>query len=143
MRLRVEHDLLDFAHRFGGFPGFLALTLVIAALGWISIGLYLERTASKDPSEVIIDEVIGQLVALAPLSLGLWLSGAAPHLFPWPGWVGAFLAFRFFDILKPPPVNWAEGLPGSLGVMLDDLLAGVMAALTVALLAALAHGVFR
>ncbi|SET02157.1 phosphatidylglycerophosphatase A family protein [Oceanicella actignis] len=128
------------AHWAGGFGLFAATLAAVTALGWRATARHLARTGRKDPSEVIVDEVAGQLVALAPLSLGLWLAGAAPHVFPWPGWVGAFVTFRFFDILKPPPVSWAERLPGAAGVMADDLVAGVLAALCVTLAAALAHG---
>jgi phosphatidylglycerophosphatase A len=66
--------------------------------------------------------------------------GAAPSLFPWPGWVGAFVMFRLFDIWKPWPISWADRRPGAAGVMLDDVLAGVMAALVVTAAAAVSHG---
>ena len=89
---------------------------------------------------MIADELAGQMLALAPLSLGLFLAGAPAHVFPWPGWVGAFVMFRLFDILKPPPVSTAERLPGALGVMADDLVAGLMAAIVVTIAAAVAHG---
>ncbi len=128
------------AHRLGGFPLFLAVTLAVTAAAWISIARYLETSGSKDPSEVIADETAGQLFALLPLSLGLWMAEVPTHVFPWPGWVGAFVMFRVFDILKPPPVNWAEDLPGALGVMLDDLVAGVMAAIAVTVAAGVSHG---
>ena len=75
-----------------------------------------------------------------PLSAGLWFAGAPPQLFPWPGWVSAFLLFRLFDIWKPGPVGWADRRPGPTGVMLDDVVAGLIAAALVTLLAALAHG---
>ena len=58
----------------------------------------------------------------------------------WPGILTAVLAFRAFDILKPGPVGWADRLHSPLGLMLDDLIAGALAALTVIALAALAHG---
>ena len=61
-------------------------------------------------------------------------------MFPWPGWVAAFLLFRAFDILKPPPVSTAERLPGALGVMADDLVAGLISAILVTAAAAIAHG---
>ena len=67
-------------------------------------------------------------MALWPLSAGLWLSGADAWNFPWPGWVCAFVAFRIFDMWKPWPVSWADRRKDALGVMLDDLLAGLMAA---------------
>ena len=130
-------------HWAGGFPLF-ALGLVAACvLGWIATQRYLERTGrADDPQEIVADEFAGQLLALAPLSLGLWLAGTAPHVFPWPGWVGAFLTFRLFDILKPPPVSTVERLPGAQGVMADDLVAGLLAALAVTAAAAISHGWF-
>ena len=126
---------------WAGGPAALALAIAAAFLG----GLWAVRQESvaggdPDPSEFVIDEVAGQWIALLPLSVGLWLAGAAPHVFPWPGWVGAFLLFRAFDILKPWPVSWADRLHSPLGVMLDDVIAGILAALCVTGLAALAHG---
>ena len=59
----------------------------------------------------------------------------------WPGWVVGFLAFRLFDILKPGPVGWADRQPDAVGVMLDDVIAGALAAAGVVLLAGLWHGV--
>ena len=53
----------------------------------------------------------------------------------------AFVAFRFFDILKPGPIGWADRQHGPMGVMLDDILAGIAAALTVGLAAYLSHGI--
>lgn len=81
----------------------------------------------------MIDEVVGQWIALWPLSAGLWAAGAAPQVFPWPGWVAAFVFFRFFDIVKLGPT----------GVMLDDVVGGAMAAALVSAAAALAHGWLR
>ncbi|MEO1688371.1 MAG: phosphatidylglycerophosphatase A [Pseudomonadota bacterium] len=125
-------------HGLGGFPLLVVGFLAVCVAGWLAI-----RGApiwEADASEVIVDEVAGQLLALFPLSLGLWLRGTEPWLFPWPGWVGAFLAFRLFDIWKPWPINALERLPGAWGVMADDLLAGLFAALLVALADAVAHG---
>ena len=82
------------------------------------------------------------LIALWPLSIGLGQIGAEWHVWPWPGWVVGFLLFRFFDIVKPPPVNWAGRVAGPLGVMLDDIVAGVMTALIVVVAAGIAHGWF-
>jgi phosphatidylglycerophosphatase A len=59
----------------------------------------------------------------------------------WPGWVTAFLAFRLFDIWKPGPIGWADRRGDALGVMLDDILAGLAAALCVMAGAAISHGV--
>ncbi len=127
-------------HGLGGFP---LLLIATAALFPIGVWATAKFTAGgdPDPSEVVIDEVVGQWIALWPLSAGLWFSGAEPWLFPWPGWVGAFLLFRLFDIWKPGPVGWADRKHSPLGVMLDDVIAGALAALLIAGSAAVAHGV--
>lgn len=72
----------------------------------------------EDPGEIIIDEVVGQWLAL----WGHMVSAdTAVYLLP------GFALFRFFDILKPWPVKLFERLPGGLGIMADDLVAGLMA----------------
>lgn len=128
-------------HWVGGFP-LLALATVAAFFkGWWATAHYTAQPgASEDPSEVVIDEVVGQWIALWPLSFGLWHAGVAAHVFPWPGWIAAFVFFRLFDIWKPGPVGWADRRGDPLGVMLDDVIAGLLAAVVVALGAALSHG---
>ena len=126
-------------HGLGGFPLLLLATLAVTALGWWAVTA--ARAETVDAPEYVIDEVAGMWIALMPLSAGLWFAGSAPWLFPWPGWVGAFVLFRLLDVWKPGPVGWADRKPGAWGVMLDDLIAGALAALGVALAAALAHGV--
>ena len=128
-------------HFVGGFPLVALVTLGAFGMGLMATRVYIAGRADPDPSEVVIDEVVGMLLALWPLSLGLWMQGVPGSVFPWPGWVLGFLAFRFFDILKPPPVSWAERVPGALGVMLDDVVAGVLAALVASAAAVVAHGV--
>ncbi len=71
---------------------------------------------SKDPEFVVIDEVAGQLVSL----IGVRLSGASV--------LAAFVLFRAFDIVKPPPLRQLERLPAGFGIMCDDLAAGLYAA---------------
>ena len=93
-----------------------------------------------DPSYVVIDEVVGQWIALLPLSFGAWPVGASIFAL-WPGWIAAFVLFRVFDIWKPGPVGWADRKHTPFGVMMDDVIAGALAALSVMALAALAHGV--
>ena len=127
-------------HWLGGFPLFAFGLIVAVALGFTATDRYLAKHGEKDPGEVIADEFAGQMLALTPLSLGLWLVGAPDYVFPWPGWVGGFVLFRLFDILKPPPVSTAERLPGAWGVMADDLVAGLIAALLTTAAAAVAHG---
>lgn len=76
---------------------------------------HLERKLGDDPSIVVIDEIVGMWVSLffLPKQLAVY--------------IGAFLLFRFFDIVKPPPARRAERLKGGWGIMLDDVFAGVYA----------------
>ncbi|MEM7496414.1 MAG: phosphatidylglycerophosphatase A [Pseudomonadota bacterium] len=131
-------------HVIGGFWLFLPASLAIAALAWWATHetLAARGVTDGDPQDIVIDEVAGQLIAFWPLSLGLTLTGAAAHVWPWPGVVAAFLLFRLFDIWKPGPVGWAERLPGATGIMADDCLAGIAAAIVAALAAGVAHGWF-
>ena len=73
---------------------------------------------------------------------GLWALGLATLVLKLLGWVLGFLLFRFFDIVKPPPVNWADRIKGPLGVMLDDIVAGALTALITVMAAGIAHGWF-
>lgn len=113
-------------------------TLVVCVAGYWATAEETRGQADHDPSEIVIDEVAGQWIAFLPVSFGAAMVGADLTAL-WPGWVTAFLAFRFFDILKPGPVGWADRKAGPLGVMLDDVIAGLLAALVVIVLAALAH----
>jgi phosphatidylglycerophosphatase A len=99
-----------------------ALALVLALfLGGIWAASRLEKlTGKKDPSVVIVDEIAGQLITY------LFLPRAA-------GWgllLAGFLLFRLFDILKPFPAGPLEDLPGGLGGMADDAMAGIYAAVS-------------
>ena len=127
-------------HGLGGFPLLLIATVVVVAVGVWAVGAMTRGAADHDPSEAVIDEVAGMWIALWPLSAGLWFAGAAPWVFPWPGWVGGFLLFRLFDIWKPGPVGWADRMETPLGTVLDDVIAGAIAAVLVAAAAAAAHG---
>lgn len=79
---------------------------------------------SKDPQEVVVDEVSGQWIALAGATQ---LDSLAP-------WIIAFALFRVFDIWKPFPVRQFEKLPGGVGIVMDDVMAGVYAALVMRVL---------
>ena len=126
-------------HYLGGFPLLLIATCGVFALGWWATVEATRGAEDHDPSEIVIDEVVGQWIALWPLSAGLWWMGAAPWVFPWPGWVMGFLLFRLFDIWKPGPVGWADRKHNAFGVMMDDVIAGALAAVLVMGAAALAH----
>ena len=79
-----------------------------------------EAIGDEDPGIVVVDEVVGQ-----------WITCAGLTAFNWPGWLGAFVLFRLFDIWKPPPVRQLEKLPGGVGVMADDVMAGIYGALVI------------
>ncbi len=96
-------------HALGGFPAVRAATLAVFAVGIVGDrGGDARSGRTRTPAEIVIDEVVGQWIALWPLSAGLWHAGADPWMFPWPGWVGGFVMFRLFDIWKPGPVGWAD-----------------------------------
>ena len=98
------------------FPGFdrMQWTLVIAC---IIIGIvssdYLIKHWGNDPSQIVIDELAGMWIACLLL----------PH--QWKVILTAFVLFRFFDIVKPLGIKKMEKLKGGLGVMMDDVLAGI------------------
>jgi phosphatidylglycerophosphatase A len=127
-------------HALGGFP--LLLLGVIAAFlkGWWATSKMTEGSDDHDPSEIVIDEVVGQWIALLPLSYAAWSNDIPVHVM-WPGWIAAFALFRLFDIWKPWIISWADRRGDALGVMLDDVIAGVFAAIGVMFLAAFSHGV--
>ncbi|MGR1582230.1 phosphatidylglycerophosphatase A family protein [Thalassobius sp. S69A] len=120
--------------------GFLAAIAVVFALGWWATARETAGQDDHDPSEIVIDEVAGQWISLAPVMIGAAHVGA-DVLALWPGWVVAFVCFRLFDIWKPGPIGWADRRGDALGVMLDDVIAGVFAAIVVVAAAALSHGV--
>ncbi|MHC0052844.1 phosphatidylglycerophosphatase A family protein [Actibacterium sp. D379-3] len=128
-------------HGLGGFPLLAVATVAVTVLGFWAVGRDIAGRDDKDPSEIVIDEVAGQWLAMLAPSLGFWMAGLDNWNFPWPGWVGAFVLFRLFDIWKPGPVGWADRRSGTAGVMLDDLIAGVFAGIGVFLAAGLYHGV--
>lgn len=122
---------------------FAALGFVILAFGagLLATKAMTAGSADHDPSEIVIDEVVGQGIAVFPVLYGAHHVGAEV-LALWPGWIAAFVLFRLFDILKPGPVGWADRRGDALGVMLDDVIAGVFAAIGVIILAVLYHVVW-
>ncbi|WP_299298741.1 phosphatidylglycerophosphatase A [uncultured Tateyamaria sp.] len=127
-------------HVIGGFPMLVVATALVFAAGWWATARMTAGQEDHDPSEIVVDEVAGQWIALAPLSYAAWDRGI-DILAMWPGWVAAFVLFRLFDIWKPLWVGTADRRGDALGVMLDDVIAGAMASVGVLALAALAHGV--
>lgn len=101
-----------------GARWFAALAAVLAIPGIWAAGIVANESGRKDPQIVVVDEVIGQWLALA----------GASHL-NWKSALAAFALFRCFDIWKPPPVRQLEKLPGGVGIVADDAMAGLYAAL--------------
>lgn len=130
-------------HRIGHFPLLALATILVTALGFWAVARETAGQADKDPSEIVVDEVAGQWLALAFPSAGLWLGGVGADQFPWPGWVAAFVLFRLFDIRKPWLVGRADRRHDAAGVMIDDLWAGLFAGVATVVLAALWHGFMR
>jgi phosphatidylglycerophosphatase A len=102
----------------------VALTLLAV---WVSDQV-VKESGQKDPSFIVVDEWAGVWFALTPL---LFTVTVQPQ--PWLLWaarlVAPFLLFRLFDIWKPGVVDRAQHLPGGWGVVMDDVLAGILAAL--------------
>jgi phosphatidylglycerophosphatase A len=99
-----------------------SLIVVITLLG-IWAASQTERLAGrKDPGKVVVDEVAGQMISLFPLILFRWWPVA-------PAVIISFILFRFFDIVKPYPARRFERLHSGLGIMADDLVAGVYGAI--------------
>jgi phosphatidylglycerophosphatase A len=103
------------------FATLIALVLAVA-FGIPAATRVARESERKDPGFVVIDEVAGQLIALI----------AVPP--DWPHALVALLLFRFFDILKPPPIRRLEALPEGTGIVVDDLAAGVYALIVVQLI---------
>ncbi|MBS1303626.1 phosphatidylglycerophosphatase A [Loktanella sp. SALINAS62] len=115
----------------------VATVLIFVAGTWATTRMTAGQPG-HDPSEIVVDEVAGQWIALWPLAFGAANAGAS-YTALWPGWIAAFLLFRLFDITKWGPVGWADRRNDAMGVMLDDVIAGVFAAIGVVILAGLFH----
>jgi phosphatidylglycerophosphatase A len=114
----------------GSAPVIVNMTLVIVAIFFSGVCIALGRWSEthfgrEDPPQVVADEAAGQAVALLLLPWQTGADGGAAWNLALAG--GAFAAFRFFDILKPPPINQVQRAPAGWGILLDDLLAGAAA----------------
>ena len=108
-----------------GWRSLLAGALLATALGVWACGAYVRKTRFGDPVECVLDEVAGQWFALIPVAVEM--RGG-----DWRPFVLGFIFFRLFDIWKPWPVSWADQkIKGGLGVMTDDMIAGLMAGVLV------------
>lgn len=109
------------------FVGFLVFLIVLCIIGMWAAGIGSELLGNSDPSEAVIDEVVGQLITFVfvPFAIG------------WQFIIVGFLLFRLFDIWKPYPINDLQGLPAGIGIVADDVLAGVYAGVCLAIIYAL------
>ncbi len=98
------------------------IALIIAAVLYLpacwAAGVCERCFDERDPSRVVIDEVVGQMIVLGAVSMPLVSGG-------WKYWLAGFILFRVLDIVKPYPIRRLEHLPGGFGVITDDVLAGV------------------
>ena len=102
---------------FGSPILLIGAAALLLPLGVWASARHSEKLGTHDAGEIVVDEVVGLWIALA----------VAPYSLA--GWVAAFLFFRFFDILKPWPINRLDArVTGGWGIMLDDVVAGLFAA---------------
>ena len=108
--------------RLGGAPGLVLAAAALFLLGWWAADAAIRGSGINDPGAIVVDEVVGQWVTLSvapvdPIAYGV-----------------GFLLFRLFDVWKPWPASWADRcVRGGLGIMLDDVFAGIYAASILAL----------
>ncbi|HTI00190.1 MAG TPA: phosphatidylglycerophosphatase A [Acidisoma sp.] len=109
------------------------LVLLVAALLAWGVGLWAIRAAEArdDPGWVVIDEVAGQWLTLLGLLHLTWIGAAV-----------AFALFRLLDITKPGPIGWADRMNSPGGIMLDDVIAGVIGAVLIRLVLLWHPGLF-
>jgi phosphatidylglycerophosphatase A len=107
-------------HRYENVPApaFALMAVLLAGPGIWAAGVTAKAEGREDPGIVVVDEVVGQ-----------WLTIAGATQLNLRSWVLALALFRIFDIWKPPPVRQLERLPGGFGIVADDAMAGIYAAL--------------
>ena len=108
--------------KISGVVALLIFIFILTLIALFSIEIYIKEHQSSDPKEIIIDEFIGQLIVL------IFTSFSSLAIF-----IG-FLLFRFFDISKLYPVNKVEKIRGPIGVLADDIVAGLMTCIIILLI---------
>ncbi|MEM7242140.1 MAG: phosphatidylglycerophosphatase A [Pseudomonadota bacterium] len=128
---------------------YLAIVLALFLIGWWAVAVYTRDMDDPDLSEIVVDEVIGMWIACgfyfvswAPIlpflgvDMETWATNPERDLITGQSavvYLAAFGLFRFFDIKKPWLVGWADRLHTPLGVMLDDLIAGIFTLMSLVL----------
>ena len=102
-----------FLHKID-WPYYLALLMLLFVIGAVASTAHASQMKIEDPRFIVIDEAMGQLLALFLLSPHWYLLGIG------------FVLFRALDILKPFVINKAEKIPGGWGIMMDDVIAGLI-----------------
>lgn len=111
----------------GGWPLLLAYITIFTVIGFRAAAKFDEMAGGHDHKAIVIDEVIGIWITMLAIPVAAVDMNTSFIYF-----IAAFFLFRFFDILKPWPISWADQkLSGARGVMLDDILAGVFAFLII------------
>ncbi len=105
----------------------ISAIVIIFFAGIVPARIAEEHYGQKDPHAIVIDEVPGQMISLLFLPAVLSTKSIAAY-------IAGFFIFRFFDILKPPPVKQADRIKGGFGIMFDDILAGLYSLGTIHLL---------
>lgn len=108
--------------RWAPLPVYIAVLLLTVAAGVWASGFAEKFYGRKDPSEAVIDEVAGFLLAMLFLTPGVY------------NIIAGFILFRVLDIIKPPPVRYFERMRGGVGIMADDLVAALYTNLAMHLL---------
>ena len=111
---------LIIVYAFGVLP-FIAALIALSPISFWATAQYEKASSSHDAKQIVIDEVIGQWIALLPV---FYFKPSSVLLI-----ILAFALFRLFDIIKPWPISYCDkNIKGASGVMLDDMLAGIAAA---------------
>ena len=106
-------------------------TLIIFFYSFIAINYSVEEFKSDDPQEIVIDEVLGQMLPLLAIPIYETLN-PLPAIYYC---IAAFLFFRLFDIWKPFPIDYVDkNIEGSLGIILDDIIAGIYSIIIITLI---------
>ena len=102
---------------------FFLFIFLIFIFSWYYTYVYVLKNKIHDPSEIIIDEFLGQLISLTPILFLNIFKLEKVNLFEL--MVLSFLLFRFFDIFKPWPIYIVDNLRTSVSILLDDVIAGI------------------
>lgn len=126
--LTTDYDVLSRLAKLMGFS--LLFTLFVFIIGAIASHIYVRETHKEDPGEIVIDEVAGQLLTFILILPSVLIIQNQVLMFAI-AIASSFILFRLFDIKKPWPIDWCDNnIKGGIGIMVDDIVAALMAVLT-------------